>query len=187
MLSSVRLNLDYFFRVRQIIYLILTRLLPPFNSPYPTYDPPRHNPLHPPLHLPPTSNHNYHHLPTTTTHPSTPTRKLNSMAIKHARHPKPNGRPLRPRRLYPPLYPLHHLHPHSLTPTPKRPTTTHDIHDNINHSPPLPPPVYPHASRGVDSSFDSYPRPIHGPGTQISLVNRRFPEHDSIAKEGPTV
>jgi hypothetical protein len=91
------------------------RLFSPLNPPPPTHNPPRNNPLYRPFHLPSIS---HHQIPTRRrTNPSTnPTREPNSMASEHARHSKPNGRPLRPRRLYPPLYPLHYpLPPFTLT------------------------------------------------------------------------
>jgi hypothetical protein len=69
------------------------------------------------------SNHpsiSLHQIPTRRrTNPSTtPTQELNSTASEHARHSKPNGRPLRPRRLYPPISltsptPPIHIHTHT--------------------------------------------------------------------------
>jgi len=112
-------------------WLCVSLLFPPLVPPRPTHNPPRNNPFHPPFHFPIPSHH--HQIPTLRSiHIPTTTRELNSMASKHARHPKSNGRPLRPRRLYPPIYPIHH------PPSPRLLSLTHlthNIHNNINNTP----------------------------------------------------
>lgn len=76
---------------RFIIFLMCNyRLLPPFDITHPTHNPALRNNLDPPL----SALLEFSISPNN----STPRlRKLNSMASKHPRYPKSNGRPLRPR------------------------------------------------------------------------------------------